>query len=201
WIEQGAEYQPHWSFIAPKKPALPEVTDESWTRNEIDYFVLEQLEQKGLKPAPVADRERLLRRVYLDLTGLPPSVEEIDTFLADQSPNAYEAVVDKLLDSPHYGEQTAYYWLDIARFADSHGYSQDGYREMWPWRDWLIRAFNNNMPFDEFITLQVAGDLLPQPSAEQRLATAFYRNSRLNSEGGIIPEEYRIEYAAERTNT
>lgn len=200
WIEQGAEYKPHWAYVPPQRPVLPKVKDEPWVRNEIDRFVLARLEEEGLQPKPEADKERLLRRVTMDLTGLPPTIEEIDAFLADTSADAYENVVDRLLASPHYGERMAMSWLDVARYADSHGYSQDGYRRMWPWRDWVIQAFDENMPFDEFVTWQVAGDLLPDSTQEQRLATAFYRNSRLNSEGGIIPEEYRIEYAAERTN-
>ncbi|MPY86924.1 MAG: DUF1553 domain-containing protein [Luteitalea sp.] len=200
WIEQGAGYKPHWAFIPPERPALPDVGHQKWVRNEIDHFALARLEREGLKPSPEADKERLLRRVTMDLTGLPPTIEEIDAFLADRSANAYEKVVDRLLASTHYGESMAMPWLDLARYADSHGYSQDGYRQMWPWRDWVIQAFNENMPFDEFVTWQVAGDLLPDATQEQRLATAFYRNARLNSEGGIVPEEYRVEYAAERTD-
>ncbi|MGH9341174.1 MAG: DUF1553 domain-containing protein [Acidobacteriota bacterium] len=200
WIEQGAEYKPHWALIPPERPAVPLVQDQTWVQNEIDHFVLARLEREGRRPSPEADKERLLRRVSLDLTGLPPTLEEIDAFLADRSEDAYEKVVDRLMASPHYGERMAMDWLDVARYADSHGYSQDGYRMMWPWRDWVIEAFNENMPFDQFVNWQVAGDLLPDVTLEQRLATAFYRNGRINSEGGIIPEEYRVEYAAERTN-
>ena len=201
WIEQGAEYKPHWALIKPQKPALPTVKNTRWPRNEIDYFTLSKMEEKGLKPSPEADKETLLRRVSLDLTGLPPTLEEIDTFLADSSPNAYEKVVDRLLQSPQYGEKMAVDWLDLARYADTHGYTVDRYRPMWPWRDWVIQAFNQNMPFSQFLTWQLAGDLLPQPTREQRLATGFNRNHSQNAEGGIINEEYRVEYVADRTNT
>ena len=206
WIEQGAEYKQHWALIKPQKADLPTVRDAHWPKNPIDYFVLGSLEKAGLKPAPEADRETLLRRVSLDLTGLPPTIEELDSFVADRSPNAYEKVVDRLLRSPHYGEKMAVDWLDVSRFADTHGYTVDRYRPMWPWRDWVIRAFNQNMPFDRFATWQLAGDLLPVPKTatdrrEQRLATAFNRNHSQNMEGGIVNEEYRVEYVADRTNT
>lgn len=201
WIEQGAEYKPHWAFIPPKKAVVPEVGNTSWPKNAIDYFVLKRLEKQGLEPKPEAAKETLLRRVTLDLTGLPPTIAEIDAFLADQSPDAYEKAVDRLLSSPHYGERMALFWLDLARYADSNGYSQDGLRIMWPWRDWVIQAFNENMPYDQFISWQVAGDRFPAATQEQRLATGFLRNHRLNGEGGIIDEEYRVEYAADRTET
>ncbi|MGA0557473.1 DUF1553 domain-containing protein [Larkinella sp. VNQ87] len=201
WIEQGAEYKPHWAFIKPEKKDRPAVKNEAWPKNAIDYFVLQKLESKGLKPAPEADRETLLRRVTLDLTGLPPTPAEIDAFLADQRPNAYESVVDRLLKSPHYGEKMAVDWLDAARFADTHGYTVDRYRAVWPYRDWVINAFNQNMPFDRFVTWQLAGDLLPKPTREQRLATAFNRLHAQNMEGGIVNEEFRVEYVADRANT
>lgn len=201
WIEQGAEYKPHWALLKPQKTALPPVKNKSWSKNPIDYFVLATLEKAGLNPSPEADRETLLRRVTLDLTGLPPTVDELDAFLADRSPDAYENVVDRLLKSPHYGEKMAVDWLDVSRFADTHGYTVDRYRPMWPWRDWVIRAFNQNMPFDRFTTWQLAGDLLPKATPEQRLATAFNRNHSQNMEGGIVNEEFRVEYVADRTNT
>lgn len=201
WIEQGAEYKPHWAFIPPEKPDLPAATNQSRSDNPIDFFILEKLEERGLALNEEADKEILLRRATLDLTGLPPSIEEIDNFLADDSPNAYEKVVDRLLASPHYGERMALFWLDLARYADSNGYSQDGLRIMWPWRDWVIKAFNENMPYDQFIDWQIAGDKIPGAGQEQKLATGFLRNHRLNGEGGIIDEEYRIEYAADRTET
>jgi hypothetical protein len=201
WIKQGAEYKPHWSFISPQTPELPKVNRKEWIRNPIDQFVLARLEKEDLTPSPDADKLTLIRRVSFDLTGLPPSLEEIDQFLADNSENAYEKVVDRLLASPHYGERMAMDWLDVARYADSHGFHADGYRMMWPWRDWVIRAFNDNLPFDDFITWQLAGDLLPDPSREQLLATGFNRNNPVNSESGIDPEEYRLESVFDRTNT
>ncbi len=201
WIDQGADWKDHWAFIPPEQPALPEVDQGDWTRNEIDYFILSRLESEDIAPSPEADKERLLRRVYLDLTGLPPDVPDIDAFLADDDPEAYEEVVDKLLASPAYAERMAIDWMDISRYADSHGYHADGYRMMWPWRDWVINAFDNNMRYDEFIRLQLAGDLLPNATAEQKLATAFHRNHQMTAEGGIVDEEYRLEYVADRTNT
>lgn len=201
WIEQGAEYKPHWAFSKPQPTDLPTVSDTRWPKNPIDHFVLHKLDEKGLKPAPEADKETLLRRVSLDLTGLPPTLAETDAFLADHSPNAYEKVVDRLLQSPHYGEKMAVDWLDAARYADTHGYTVDRYRPTWPWRDWVIQAFNKNLPFSQFLTWQLAGDLLPNPTREQRLATGFNRNHSQNMEGGIINEEFRVEYVADRTNT
>ncbi|WP_460672785.1 DUF1553 domain-containing protein [Larkinella ripae] len=201
WIEQGAEYKPHWALIKPEKPALPTVKNANWPKNPIDYFVLGKMEEKGLTPSPEADKENLLRRVTLDLTGLPPTVEEEEAFLADSSPNAYEKIVDRLLKSPHYGEKMAVDWLDVSRYADTHGYTVDRYRPMWPWRDWVIKSFNQNQPFNQFITWQLAGDLLPNATREQRLATGFNRNHSQNMEGGIINEEFRVEYVADRANT
>jgi hypothetical protein len=161
WIKDGAEYKAHWAFEKPEKPRVPSVEAEDWVKNDIDNFVLAKLEAQKLKPQPEADKETLLRRVYLDLTGLPPSIAEIDAFLADKSPNAYEKVVDKLLASQHYGEKLATDWMDVARFADSHGYTVDRVRDMSPFRDWVIKAFNQNLPYDQFIKYQLAGDLLP----------------------------------------
>ncbi len=198
WIEQGAVWKPHWAFITPELPELPNVTQADWARNPIDHFVLAKLEGASLSPSPEADRETLIRRVSFDLTGLPPTLEEIDAFLADESPDAYERVVDRLLASPAYGERMATHWMDVARFADSYGYLDDKHRPMWPWRDWVIKSYNENLPYDDFITWQLAGDLLPNPTKEQVLATAFNRNHKQNSEAGIIYEEYRVEYVADR---
>ncbi len=201
WITQGAEWKAHWSFIPPTTPAIPIVRNKEWPRGTIDRFVLAKMENEGLSPSPQASRERLLRRVTLDLTGLPPSVEEMDAFLADTSHRAYEAVVDRLLADTAYGEHMTTEWLDISRYADTHGYQADRERRMWPWRDWVINAFNANLPFDTFGTWQLAGDLLPDATTEQRLATAFNRNHRQTNEGGSIEEEFRTEYVADRTNT
>jgi hypothetical protein len=201
WVEQGAPWRPHWAFIPPSVPTPPNVRDEGWIRQAIDRFVLEGLERRGITPAGETTRETWLRRVSFDLTGLPPTLEEIDTFLEDDSPDAYEKVVDRLLASPAYGERMAVEWLDVARYADSHGYQDDGMRAMWPWRDWVIEAFNRNMPFDRFVTWQLAGDLLPNPTREQLVATAFNRNHMQSQEGGIVEEEYRVEYVADRVDT
>ncbi|WP_338875415.1 PSD1 and planctomycete cytochrome C domain-containing protein [Spirosoma sp. SC4-14] len=200
WIRQGATYQKHWSFVAPKKPAIPTVSLKSWPRNEIDYFILQKQEQKGLSPNDEADKERLLKRLSLDLVGLPPSLSMMDRFLADKSPNAYEKVVDQLLSNPAYGEKMALHWLDLARYADSHGYQDDGYRTQWPWRDWVIHAFNKNMHYNDFVTWQLAGDLMPGSTKEQLLATGFNRNHKITEEGGVIPEEYRIMYVTDRND-
>lgn len=200
WIEQGAKYEKHWAFTSPKKTALPEVSMKSWPQNEIDYFILQKIEQKGMKPNEEADKERLLKRISLDLTGLPPSLQLMDEFLADNSKDAYEKMVDKLMQQPAYGEKMAIHWLDIARYADSHGYQDDGYRTQWPWRDWVIHAFNENMHYNDFVTWQLAGDLLPNASKEQLLATGFNRNHKITEEGGVIPEEYRTMYVTDRTD-
>ena len=201
WIRQGAPWQQHWAFVAPRRPALPAISQQSWVRNEIDRFILARLEKEGLSPAPEADRATLLRRVTLDLTGLPPTVAELEAFLNDQSADAYEKVVDRLLASPRYGERMAWRWLDAARYADTNGYQIDGDRSAWRWRDWVIGAFNGNMGYDRFIIEQLAGDLLPNPTLEQRIATAFNRNHRINAEGGIVPEEYAVEYVVDRVDT
>ena len=201
WIDQGAEWKPHWAFVKPAKLEPSAVKNETWVRNPIDQFVMAQLEREGVAPSPEAERELLLRRVYFDLTGLPPSIEAMDAFLADSSPDAFEQVVDQLLETPAYAERMAMDWMDVARYADSHGYHADGYRMMWPWRDWVIEAFDQNMPYDQFIKLQLAGDLLPDATPDQILATAFNRNHQMTAEGGIVDEEYRLEYVADRTNT
>lgn len=201
WIEQGAEYKPHWAFTKVEKPQVPEVKNRQWVRNEIDQFILRKIESKGLRPAHEAEKTTLLRRVYLDLTGLSPTPEQVDAFLNDQSPTAYEKVVDKLLASSEYGEHMASFWMDASRYADTHGYQDDVKRTAWPFRDWVIRAFTTNLPYDQFVTHQLAGDLLPKPSRDQLIATAFNRMHPQNQEGGIIAEEYRTEYVADRVNT
>ena len=201
WVKQGAQWQRHWSFVPPTRPALPKVKNTAWPKNALDYFVLAKLEEKGWQPAPTAERATLLRRVSFDLTGLPPTLPELDAFLNDTSPNAYEKVVDRLLTSPRYGERMAYKWLDAARYADTNGYQVDGVRDAWRWRDWVIEAFNQNKPFDQFTIEQLAGDLLPNPTLDQRIATAFNRNHRINAEGGVVPEEYRVEYVVDRVDT
>lgn len=201
WIKQGAQYQPHWAFIPPKKEPLPAVKQKDWPQNELDFFILHQLETLGLTPNPQADKERLLKRVSFDLTGLPPSVELQEQFLQDNSEHAYEKMVDKLMNDPHYGEKMALHWLDVARYADSHGYQDDGPRTMWPWRDWVIHAFNENYSYQKFVTWQLAGDLVPEANKETLLASGFNRNHKITQEGGVIEEEYRIEYVTDRTNT
>lgn len=201
WIELGAEYSPHWAFISPKRPATPAVQRVDWPRNPIDAFVLTRLEAAGLAPSPEAARETLVRRLSLDLTGLPPSPDESAAFLRDESPDAYDRLVDRLLASPRFGERLAQVWLDVARYADTNGYNNDEERVMWRWRDWVIAAFNGNVPYDQFVVEQLAGDLLPNPSLDQRLATGFHRNHVLTTEGGIIDEEYRVEYVADRVQT
>ena len=201
WIEQGAKWQGHWSFIAPKQLALPKVKNKKWPRNGIDHFVLARLERAGLAASPEAERATLLRRVSLDLTGLPPTPAEIAAFQKDKAPGAYEKAVDRLLASPRYGERMAFRWLDAARYSDTSGYQTDGPRTMWRWRDWVIEAFNSNMRYDQFTIEQLAGDLLPNATIEQRIATGFNRNHRGNAEGGSIPEEFQVEYVVDRVDT
>ncbi|MSU32758.1 MAG: DUF1553 domain-containing protein [Pedosphaera sp.] len=201
WVQQGAQWQKHWSFIPPIQPPLPAVKDSRWGHNEVDRFVLSRLEKDGLKPQPEADRVTLLRRATLDLTGLPPTIEEVDAFLADGSAKAYDRVVDRLLESKHYGERLAQNWLDLARFADTSGYHFDGVRFQWLWRDWVIDAFNKDKPYDRFTVEQLAGDLLPNATLEQRLATGFVRNNMTNDEGGADPDEYLNKYVVDRVNT
>jgi hypothetical protein len=201
WIKQGAKYEEHWSLIPPRLPAMPTTKDRTWPRNDLDRFVLAKLEQEGLRPSPEANKETWLRRVTLDLTGLPPTVKELGEFLADASPVAHERVVDRLLASERFGERMAMHWLDLARYADTNGYNNDEERTQWLWRDWVIDAFNQNMPYDQFVVEQLAGDLLPSPTVSQRIATAFNRNHVFTTEGGIIEEEYRVEYVADRVHT
>jgi hypothetical protein len=201
WIKEGAQYESHWAFIPPQKNKPPQVKQKDWVKNDIDYFILAELERRGLKPNEEADKERLLKRVAYDITGLPPSIEMMDRFLADKSENAYEKIVDELLQMPQYGERMAVHWMDIARYADSYGYQDDNIRTQWPWRDWVIHAFNKNISYDQFITWQIAGDMLPDANKEQVLATAFLRNHKYTEEGGVVPEEYRIEYLLDKTKT
>ena len=201
WIDEGAKWETHWAFRAPGRAELPEVANAAWAKNAIDRFVLARLEREGLKPSPEADRVTLLRRLTFDLTGLPPTREEVAAYLKDKSADAYEKQVERLLGSTRYGERMAMQWMDLARYADSHGYHIDSHRDMWPWRDWLIRAFNSNLPFDRFTVLQLAGDLLPGAGNEEKIATGFNRNHMINFEGGAIPEEYLVEYVADRVET
>ena len=201
WIKQGAKYEAHWAFTVPKKQAIPQVNDNKWIKNELDYFVLNKMNAVGLKPNEEAGKERLLKRICLDITGLPPSIDKMDKFLADQSANAYEKIVDELLETPQYGEKMAVHWLDVARYADSYGFQDDNVRTQWPWRDWIIHAFNNNIPYDKFITWQIAGDMLPDADKEKILATGFFRNHKHTEEGGVIDEEYRIQYLVDKTKT
>jgi hypothetical protein len=210
WIDDGAPVpsseEPgryvHWAFLRPERPRVPDVSPGGYrVHNAIDAFILARLERDDITPSPQADRGTLLRRVYLDLIGLPPTPAEVEAFLANESAGAYEQVVDALLSSPHHGERWARWWLDVARYADSNGYSIDAPRSMWPWRDWVIRSFNADMPFDQFIVEQLAGDLLPGASLDQRIATGFHRNTQINQEGGIDPEQFRIESVIDRVNT
>lgn len=201
WIDQGAVYDKHWAFKTPVQPDVPEVALTSWPRNPIDHFILSRLEKEGIQPSPEATKETLIRRVSLDLTGLPPTPEQVAAFVNDASPDAYEKVVDSLLANPHYGENMARMWLDLARYADTNGYHIDNERYMWRWRDWVIGSFNRNQPFNEFTIEQLAGDLLQDATLEQKIATGFNRNHMISFEGGIIPEEYRIQYVNDRVNT
>jgi hypothetical protein len=202
WVEEGARWEQHWAFVPlPRMVPVPAVRDSAWAKSDIDRFILARLEKEGLKPSPEATREAWLRRVTLDLTGLPPAPADIDAFTRDTRPDAYEKVIDRLLDSGRYGERMAADWLDIARYADTHGYQMDRARSMWVYRDWVVRAFNRNLPFADFLTWQLAGDLLPRPTKEQRLATAFNRLHMQNEEGGIVEEEFRVAYVVDRVNT
>ncbi|HEY6229192.1 MAG TPA: DUF1549 domain-containing protein, partial [Verrucomicrobiae bacterium] len=206
WMDQGAkwpekDFKTHWSFVAPVRHEAPSVKNTKWARNEIDRFILARLEKEGLKPTREADRRTLIRRLSLDLTGLPPTIEEVEAFVKDKSANAYESLVDRLLASPHYGEHIARWWLDLARYADSNGYQVDLTRSIWPYRDWVINAFNHDMPFDEFTIEQLAGDLLPNASLDQKIATGFNRNTKINDEGGGDAEEYRTKAVKDRVAT
>ncbi|MCE6987802.1 DUF1553 domain-containing protein [Dyadobacter sp. CY323] len=201
WIQDGAEYKPHWAFVKPGMIEIPDISHSNLAINPIDHFVFKKLEDEKLQPSAQAEKDVLLRRLSLDLTGLPPTLEETDAFIKDNSPKAYEKQVDRLLNSPHYGEKMAVDWLDLARFADSHGYTVDRLRDMSPFRDWVIQAFNKNMRYDQFVHWQLAGDLMPKPTRDMIIATAFNRNHQQNMEGGIIEEEFQTEYVVDRTNT
>jgi len=201
WIEQGAKWKPHWAYIPPERPAIPSIKNKHWPKNEIDYFILARLEKEKLKPSSEADKNTLIRRVTIDLTGLPPTISELDQFLSDKSPRAYEKLVDRLLASPHFGERLAQQWLDLARYADSDGYHADVPRSMWQYRDYVINAFNDNKPFNQFTVEQIAGDLLPNSTLEQKVATAFNRNGMSSTEGGADPDEYMAKYVTDRVNT
>jgi hypothetical protein len=201
WIEEGAPWRAHWAFVAPQRPSVPVVSDASWPRTAIDSFVLAALDNKGWKPGPEADKETLLRRVTLHLAGLPPTLAEVDAFLADDSPAAYERVIDRLLASPHYGEHMARFWLDGARYGDTHGLHLDNYREMWLYRDWVVGAFNSNLPYDQFVIQQLGGDLLPNPTIQQRIATGFCRSNVSTNEGGSIEEEVYVRNVVDRVDT
>ncbi len=201
WIEQGAPWKEQWAFIAPTRPALPAVKNPGWVKNPIDNFILAKLDAAGLAPSPAADRRALIRRVSLDLTGLPPAPAEVEKFVKDRASDAYEKLVDRLLTSPHYGEHRARYWLDAARYADTQGIHVDNYREMWPYRDWVINAFNRNTPFDRFTVEQIAGDLLPNATIEQKIASGFHRCNSTTNEGGSIPDEVAAMYAKDRADT
>ena len=200
WVAQGAPYEPHWSLVKPKRPEPPAIAAD-WIRNDIDRFILARLTEEGIAPSREADKRTLLRRVYLDLIGLPPTYSQIESFLNDDHSGAYHRVVDELLDSPHFGERWGRHWLDAARYADSNGYSIDSPRSIWPYRDWVIGAYNSNKPFDEFVTEQIAGDLLPDATLEQRVATGFHRNTMINEEGGVDKEEFRMKAVLDRVNT
>ena len=201
WVSEGAKWQKHWSFITPERPALPAVSNQQWARNAIDRFILERLDGEQLKPSVEASKDRLIRRVTLDLTGLPPTPKEVDDFFADKSPDAYDKLVSRLLVNPRYGERMAMRWLDNARYADSNGYQYDGERIMWRWRDYVIESFNKNKPFDQFVVEQIAGDLIPNATVEQKMGTGFQRNHRANTELGIVAEEYNVEYVIDRVET
>ena len=201
WIEQGAKYEKHWAFVAPVKEALPEVDNSKWIKNEIDPFILEKMEAKGFDPNETASREALIKRAYADITGLAPTYEELNTWRNNSSDNWYAQLLDKLLQKPAYGEKMALLWMDLARYADSYGFQDDNIRSQWPWRDWVINAFNTNMHYDQFLTQQIAGDLLPTASKSSILATAFFRNHKYTEEGGVIEEEYRVSYNIDKTRT
>jgi hypothetical protein len=201
WIEQGAKYEKHWAFVAPVKEALPEIDNTNWVKNEIDPFILEKMEAKGFDPNETASREALIKRAYADITGLAPSYEELNAWRNNTSDNWYAQLLDKLLKKPAYGEKMALLWMDLARYADSYGFQDDNIRSQWPWRDWVINAFNTNMHYDQFLTQQIAGDLLPSANKSTILATAFFRNHKYTEEGGVIEEEYRVSYNIDKTRT
>lgn len=201
WIEQGAEWTNHWAFIKPDNTAPPSVNDNNWIESDIDRYILSKIESYNLQPSPKAKKEQLIRRAYFDLTGLPPSIKEVEAFVNDNKEGAFEKVIDHLLSTVAYAERMTADWLDLSRYSDTNGYQDDFERFNWPWRDWVIHAYQKNLPFDEFVTWQLAGDMLPEASLEQVIATGFNRNHKITNEGGVIPEEYRVEYVSDRTNT
>ncbi|MCA9054004.1 MAG: DUF1549 domain-containing protein, partial [Planctomycetaceae bacterium] len=207
WIEQGADWPEqievarHWSYVLPQRPSLPQVSNPNWCRNPLDYFVQQQLDEEGLAPSPRAEPEKLVRRLHLDLIGLPPTPEEVQAFVSDPTDERLAAVVDDLLNRPQFGERWARPWLDLARYADSHGFQRDNLWDIWAYRDWVIRALNADMPFDQFTIEQLAGDLLPNPTDDQLIATAFHRNTLTNNEGGTNDEEFRNVAIVDRVNT
>jgi hypothetical protein len=193
WVAQGAEWSKHWAFSPPKRPEVPGTSNPGWVRTPVDAFILGRLDREHLRPSPEASRETLIRRLSLDLIGLPPSIEEVDAFLADTGPGAYDRLVERLLASPHYGERWGRLWLDAARYADSDGYEKDKPRNVWAYRDYVINSLNHDLPYDQFIIEQVAGDLLDDPTTAQMVATGYLRNSMVNEEGGVDPEQFRME--------
>jgi mono/diheme cytochrome c family protein len=201
WIDEGARWDDHWAYVAPRRPPLPLVSDRTWQRNPIDHFVLARLETEGLRPSPEADRPTLIRRLSLDLTGLPPSPAEVDAFIADPTPDAYEKVVERLLASPHFGERLAQQWLDLARYADTNGFRLDNHRDMWRYRDWVIAAFNRNLPFDRFTVEELAGARLPGATVGQKISTGFHRNTMVNFGNGSDPKEYHAKAVMDRVAT
>ncbi|WP_190810795.1 PSD1 and planctomycete cytochrome C domain-containing protein [Flagellimonas sp. S3867] len=201
WVAQGAVFKKHWAFVPPVEPKIPDVEGDDWSENEIDKFILDKLKLKGFSPSNKAAKEHLIRRAFFSITGLPPAVEQVNSFLQNNSEEAYEKIIDSLLNTKAYAENMAADWMEVARYADTHGYQDDFERIMWPWRDWVIHAFDKNMAYDEFVTYQLAGDMLPNATKESILATGFNRNHKITAEGGVIPEEYRIEYVEDRTNT
>ncbi|MEM7387575.1 MAG: DUF1549 domain-containing protein, partial [Verrucomicrobiota bacterium] len=201
WVNEGAPYQDHWAFIPPVQPHLPSVRKADWTRNAVDHFILHRLESENLEPLPEASRETLIRRVTFDLTGLPPTPSEVKSFLADPDPEAYRTLVKRLLNSRRFGERMALAWMDASRYGDTSVMHADGPRDMWPWRDWVINAYNDNLPFDRFTIEQLAGDLLPNPSLSQKIASGFNRNHATSDEGGAFPEELRVDYVVDRVQT
>ncbi|HYE30685.1 MAG TPA: DUF1549 domain-containing protein, partial [Methylomirabilota bacterium] len=198
WIVQGAEWQGHWAYQTPKRSEAPEVKKKEWVRNAIDAFILARLEKEGISPSAPAHRAKLIRRLSFDLRGLPPTIAEGDAFVADTRPDAYEQLVERFLKSEQFGERMAQHWLDLARYADTNGYHIDNHRDMWKWREWVIEAFSKNMPFDQFTIEQLAGDLLPNPTISQKIATGFNRNGMHNFEGGADPDEYQTKYVVDR---
>ena len=201
WIKEGAKYEKHWAFVSPQKSSLPKIDNGKWVKNEIDYFIAEKMEEKGLSPNEQAKKENLIKRVYIDLNGLPPTYEELQYWTKNNNENWYTQLIDQVMKKPAYGEKMSLLWLDLARYSDSYGYQDDNIRTQWPWRDWVINAFNRNIHYDEFLRQQIAGDLMPNSNKETILATAFFRNHKYTEEGGVIEEEYRVTNNIDKTRT